>query len=212
MSASGIALFRVFIIFPLGNELWVSKSVVTKQAFSWQKPSSQWVFLHTCWTRKKQGKVRSCHILRFILQFWGCFAWLKVFFCQFNIMPISYCLSCVLILLTNQFVTWQVKNTEYWLCVWNKLFLSWLWTIHYLMLLISDWFCQHCLSWQWGYCSNTVVYAYTRPDRPECCVVFWDTKNNEKYVKSLISITTYGDFCVLATKADENQPQVKSVF
>lgn len=65
--------------------------------------------------------------------------------------------------------------------------------------------------WQWGYCSNTVVYAYTRPDRPEYCVVFWDTKNNEKYVKyvkSLISITTYGDFCVLATKADEDQPQV----
>ncbi|XP_027606209.2 WD repeat-containing protein 35 isoform X1 [Pipra filicauda] len=64
--------------------------------------------------------------------------------------------------------------------------------------------------YKWGYCSNTVVYAYTRPDRPECCVVFWDTKNNEKYVKyvkSLLSITTYGDFCVLATKADENQPQ-----
>ncbi|XP_048791015.1 WD repeat-containing protein 35 isoform X2 [Lagopus muta] len=64
--------------------------------------------------------------------------------------------------------------------------------------------------YKWGYCSNTVVYAYTRPDRPEYCVVFWDTKNNEKYVKyvkSLISITTYGDFCVLATKADEDQPQ-----
>ncbi|XP_057287733.1 WD repeat-containing protein 35 isoform X3 [Pezoporus wallicus] len=64
--------------------------------------------------------------------------------------------------------------------------------------------------YKWGYCSNTVIYAYTRPDRPEYCVVFWDTKNNEKYVKyvkSLISITTYGDFCVLATKADENQPQ-----
>ncbi|XP_066495950.1 WD repeat-containing protein 35 [Tiliqua scincoides] len=64
--------------------------------------------------------------------------------------------------------------------------------------------------YKWGYCSNTVVYAYTRPNRPEYCVVFWDTKNNEKYlkyVKSLISITTCGDFCILATKADENQPQ-----
>ncbi|XP_067559737.1 WD repeat-containing protein 35 isoform X5 [Pseudorca crassidens] len=64
--------------------------------------------------------------------------------------------------------------------------------------------------YKWGYCSNTVVYAYTRPDRPEYCVIFWDTKNNEKYVKyvkSLISITTCGDFCVLATKADENHPQ-----
>ncbi|KAF4016576.1 hypothetical protein G4228_007779, partial [Cervus hanglu yarkandensis] len=64
--------------------------------------------------------------------------------------------------------------------------------------------------YKWGYCSNTVVYAYTRPDRPEYCVTFWDTKNNDKYVKyvkSLISITTCGDFCILATKADENHPQ-----
>ncbi|KAM4772218.1 WD repeat-containing protein 35 [Rhinophrynus dorsalis] len=64
--------------------------------------------------------------------------------------------------------------------------------------------------YKWGYCSNTVVYACTRPDRPEYCVIFWDTKNNEKYVKyvkSLISVTTCGDFCILATKADENQQQ-----
>ncbi|XP_062892582.1 WD repeat-containing protein 35 isoform X2 [Mobula hypostoma] len=64
--------------------------------------------------------------------------------------------------------------------------------------------------YKWGYCSNTVVYAYTRPDRLEYCVVFWDTKNNEKYikyVKSLISITTCGDFCILATKADETSLQ-----
>ncbi|XP_063039587.1 WD repeat-containing protein 35 isoform X2 [Engraulis encrasicolus] len=64
--------------------------------------------------------------------------------------------------------------------------------------------------YKWGYCSNTVVYAYTRPDRLEYSVVFWDTKNNEKfvkYVKSLISITTSGDFCILATKADDNQAQ-----
>ncbi|XP_021109184.1 WD repeat-containing protein 35 isoform X7 [Heterocephalus glaber] len=64
--------------------------------------------------------------------------------------------------------------------------------------------------YKWGYCSNTVVYAYTTPDRPEYCVVFWDTKNNEKYVKyvkSLISVTTCGDFCILATKADESHPQ-----
>ncbi|XP_043921710.1 WD repeat-containing protein 35 [Protopterus annectens] len=65
-------------------------------------------------------------------------------------------------------------------------------------------------NYKWGYCCNTVVYAYTRPDRPEYCVIFWDTKNNEKhvkYVKSLLSITTFGDFCILATKVDENAPQ-----
>ncbi|XP_016132225.1 WD repeat-containing protein 35 [Sinocyclocheilus grahami] len=64
--------------------------------------------------------------------------------------------------------------------------------------------------YKWGYCSNTVVYAYTRPDRLEYSVVFWDTKNNEKfvkYVKSLMSITTCGDFCILATKADDTHPQ-----
>uniref|UniRef100_A0A672HZ34 WD repeat-containing protein 35 n=1 Tax=Salarias fasciatus TaxID=181472 RepID=A0A672HZ34_SALFA len=57
--------------------------------------------------------------------------------------------------------------------------------------------------YKWGYCCSTVVYAYTKPERQEHCVVFWDTKNNEKfvkYVKSLMSITTSGDFCILATK------------
>ncbi|XP_023129975.2 WD repeat-containing protein 35 isoform X1 [Amphiprion ocellaris] len=64
--------------------------------------------------------------------------------------------------------------------------------------------------YKWGYCCSTVVYAYTKPEGQEYCVVFWDTKNNEKfvkYVKSLISITTSGDFCILASKADDTQPQ-----
>ncbi|XP_014880657.1 WD repeat-containing protein 35-like [Poecilia latipinna] len=64
--------------------------------------------------------------------------------------------------------------------------------------------------YKWGYCCSTVVYAYTKPERQEYCVVYWDTKNNEKfvkYVKNLISITTSGDFCILASKADEKQPQ-----
>ncbi|KAF3844601.1 hypothetical protein F7725_007764 [Dissostichus mawsoni] len=64
--------------------------------------------------------------------------------------------------------------------------------------------------YKWGYCCSTVVYAYTKPERLEYCVVFWDTKNNEKfvkYVKSLMSITTSGDFCILASKADDTQPQ-----
>ncbi|XP_050408389.2 WD repeat-containing protein 35 [Patella vulgata] len=60
--------------------------------------------------------------------------------------------------------------------------------------------------YKWGYCSNTVVYSFTKPDRPEHCVIFWDTKNNEKYVKhvkGLIGITACGDYCCLATKAEE---------
>lgn len=66
---------------------------------------------------------------------------------------------------------------------------------------------------QWGYCCSTVVYAFTKPERQEYCVVFWDTKNNEKfvkYVKSLMSVTTSGDFCILASKADDTQPQVRT--
>ena len=42
-----------------------------------------------------------------------------------------------------------------------------------------------------------------RPDRSEHCVMFWDTKNNDKYpkyVRKLVAIQAYGDFCVLATK------------
>ncbi|XP_071111924.1 WD repeat-containing protein 35-like isoform X1 [Haliotis cracherodii] len=60
--------------------------------------------------------------------------------------------------------------------------------------------------YKWGYCSNTVVYSFTKPDRLEHCVIFWDTKNNEKYVKyvkNLIAVTAFGDYCCLATKADE---------
>ncbi|XP_034051333.1 WD repeat-containing protein 35 isoform X2 [Thalassophryne amazonica] len=64
--------------------------------------------------------------------------------------------------------------------------------------------------YKWGYCCSTVVYAYTKPERQEYCVVFWDTKNNEKfvkYVKSLMCIATSGDFCILATKSDDAQSQ-----
>lgn len=57
------------------------------------------------------------------------------------------------------------------------------------------------------------MYAYTKPERQEHCVVFWETKNNEKfvkYVKSLMSVTTSGDFCILASKADDTQAQVQT--
>lgn len=30
---------------------------------------------------------------------------------------------------------------------------------------------------------QTLVYAFTKPDRVEQCVVFWNTKTNEKYIK-----------------------------
>ncbi|XP_063406795.1 WD repeat-containing protein 35-like isoform X2 [Mytilus trossulus] len=64
--------------------------------------------------------------------------------------------------------------------------------------------------YKWGYCSNTVVYSFTKPERVEHCVIFWDTKNGEKYVKyvrNLIAITACGDYCCLATKADDTTNQ-----
>lgn len=65
-------------------------------------------------------------------------------------------------------------------------------------------------NYKWGYLSNTVVYAFNKPERQEHCVVFWDTKNGEKYVKyvrNLLSITASGDHCVLATRADDSSGQ-----
>ena len=32
--------------------------------------------------------------------------------------------------------------------------------------------------YRWGFFNNTVVYAFTKPERPEHCLVFWDTKLN----------------------------------
>ncbi|KAG2494620.1 hypothetical protein HYH03_007139 [Edaphochlamys debaryana] len=59
--------------------------------------------------------------------------------------------------------------------------------------------------YKWGYFCNTLVYAFNRPDRSEHCVMFWDTKNNDKYpkyVRKLVAIQAFGDFCVLATKGE----------
>ncbi|KAL6750533.1 intraflagellar transport protein [Haematococcus lacustris] len=59
--------------------------------------------------------------------------------------------------------------------------------------------------YKWGFFCNTLVYAFNRPDRVEHCVMFWDTKNNDKYpkyVRKLMAIQAFGDFCVLATKGE----------
>ncbi|XP_033640666.1 WD repeat-containing protein 35-like isoform X1 [Asterias rubens] len=64
--------------------------------------------------------------------------------------------------------------------------------------------------YKWGYCDKTVVYSFSKPARTEQCVVFWETTTGEryiKYVRNLISVTAYGDHCLLATRADENTGQ-----
>ncbi|XP_031567757.1 WD repeat-containing protein 35-like isoform X2 [Actinia tenebrosa] len=65
-------------------------------------------------------------------------------------------------------------------------------------------------NYKWGFFSNTVVYAFKKPERTEHCVIFWDTKNGEKfvkYVRNLMSVSAFGDHCVLATKADDSSGQ-----
>lgn len=60
--------------------------------------------------------------------------------------------------------------------------------------------------YKWGYFGNTLAYAYSKAERKEHCVVFWDTNNGEKYtkyVKNLIRIKAAGDNCVLVTKSDD---------
>lgn len=64
--------------------------------------------------------------------------------------------------------------------------------------------------YKWGYFTDTVVYAFTKPERAEHCVIFWDTKLNGhqvKYVKALLDIKACGEYCVLATRADDDPNQ-----
>ncbi|XP_014672750.1 PREDICTED: WD repeat-containing protein 35-like [Priapulus caudatus] len=61
--------------------------------------------------------------------------------------------------------------------------------------------------YKWGYCTNTVVYAFLKPEKAEHCVVFWNWSSGEKYikyVKNLLSISACGDQCCLATREDDS--------
>lgn len=64
--------------------------------------------------------------------------------------------------------------------------------------------------YEWGYFSNTLVYSFSKPDRAENCVAFWDTASEErnvKYVKQLIAIRAAGENCVFATRTDDASGQ-----
>ena len=60
--------------------------------------------------------------------------------------------------------------------------------------------------YMWRYFMNTLCYAYTKPDRTEHCVMFWDSRTNDRYVKyvrRLLAIDAAEDHCVLVSEADE---------
>ncbi|CEG49203.1 WD40 repeat protein [Plasmopara halstedii] len=60
-------------------------------------------------------------------------------------------------------------------------------------------------AYKWGFYANTLVYTYNRIDQVENCVVFWDTKSDErctKFIRGLLGIKSAGNNCVLVTKID----------
>ncbi|KAF6028976.1 WDR35 [Bugula neritina] len=64
--------------------------------------------------------------------------------------------------------------------------------------------------YKWGYFSNTVVYSFTKPDRSETTILFWDIKNDEKvmkYAKNLLGISACGDYCCVSSRIDEEVGQ-----
>lgn len=64
--------------------------------------------------------------------------------------------------------------------------------------------------YEWGYFSNTLVYSFTKPERPEHCVGFWDIVSDQrhiKYIKQLIAIRAAGENCIFATRADDSSGQ-----
>ncbi|KAF0983873.1 hypothetical protein FDP41_007788 [Naegleria fowleri] len=60
-------------------------------------------------------------------------------------------------------------------------------------------------NYRWGYFSKTIVYAFTKIERPEQCVVFYNYKTRQKYVKyikKLLALDACGEHCVLLTKTE----------
>lgn len=70
-------------------------------------------------------------------------------------------------------------------------------------------------NYKWCYFSNTIVYTFTKSERADTCVVFWNIKNNEryvKYVKHLLAIVAGNEYCVLSTKSEDDGDQFALVI
>ena len=64
--------------------------------------------------------------------------------------------------------------------------------------------------YRWGFFGDTLVCAYTQPERTDSTVMFWNTKTEEchhKYIKKLLDIKACAENCVIATRADDNTEQ-----
>ncbi len=61
---------------------------------------------------------------------------------------------------------------------------------------------------------NTLVYTYRVPGSSEDCCMFWDTVTNEYYCKScnkVLLIASSNDYCLLATRNDNTDPDRKVI-
>jgi len=59
--------------------------------------------------------------------------------------------------------------------------------------------------YMWAAFENTIVYAFAKPNSPEHCCMFWNTKSGEthlKVIKNLTALTAGGDCCALFTLAE----------
>ncbi|KAJ7522936.1 hypothetical protein O6H91_18G031500 [Diphasiastrum complanatum] len=61
--------------------------------------------------------------------------------------------------------------------------------------------------YRWSFfAGSTCVYSFKSKDHDDHAVMFWDVNSGEgycKYVKHLVGICSFGDYCILATKGEE---------
>lgn len=68
--------------------------------------------------------------------------------------------------------------------------------------------------YKWAYFANTVVYTYSKPDRTEADITFWNTRSGEKntrHVNRLNAISSSSEHCVLAITLGDDHDQSYSL-
>ena len=61
--------------------------------------------------------------------------------------------------------------------------------------------------YMWGYFSQTLVFAFRKPERNDMCIIFWDISINEKhvkYMKRLQKIVASDEYCILIAKLEDS--------
>ncbi|KAG5344860.1 WDR35 protein, partial [Acromyrmex heyeri] len=99
--------------------------------------------------------------------------------------------------------TLKVPGREVTCCTWEKGSLR-------VALSVDShiYFANIRLDYKWTYFSNTVVFTNEKIGKDGTCVTFWNTSSNTcctKYVRSLISIASHGEHCVLSVRNDPTQ-------